>query len=304
MCPSYPPYFAVPTLCSDTLLLHAARFRAHGRIPALSFIHPQTGAPLLRSSQPCPGLTNRRSIQDERLIEAACMVSNTASGLRDLLIVDARPTTSALANAVQGRGSEHVDFYGGSHRCSKVHLSLPNIHSVREWAREARSGASNNWSKGLAKLICGAEVIVEALAAGKAVLVHCSDGWDRTPQLTSLVAILCDPHYRRDEGLVDLVAREWIWMGHRFSTRCGHFLPPGTEDNSNEGDLEETSPTFCQFLHCIRILKGRDPDGFIGISDGLIRKLESAAYRPDGPMAGDCERDRQKWNLPSFSIHS
>ncbi len=28
------------------------------------------------------------------------------------------------------------------------------------------------------------------------VLVHCSDGWDRTAQLCSLVAILLDPFYR------------------------------------------------------------------------------------------------------------
>ena len=32
------------------------------------------------------------------------------------------------------------------------------------------------------------------------VLVHCSDGWDRTSQLTSLSQLMMDPYYRTVEG--------------------------------------------------------------------------------------------------------
>lgn len=31
---------------------------------------------------------------------------------------------------------------------------------------------------------------------GRPVLVHCSDGWDRTPQIVALAKILLDPYYR------------------------------------------------------------------------------------------------------------
>ena len=31
---------------------------------------------------------------------------------------------------------------------------------------------------------------------GRPVLVHCSDGWDRTPQIVSLAQLLIDPFYR------------------------------------------------------------------------------------------------------------
>ena len=31
-------------------------------------------------------------------------------------------------------------------------------------------------------------------------LVHCSDGWDRTSQLTSLSQLMMDPYYRTMEG--------------------------------------------------------------------------------------------------------
>ena len=32
------------------------------------------------------------------------------------------------------------------------------------------------------------------------VLIHCSDGWDRTSQLTSLSQLLMDPYFRTVEG--------------------------------------------------------------------------------------------------------
>lgn len=38
------------------------------------------------------------------------------------------------------------------------------------------------------------------LEAGDPVLVHCSDGWDRTSQLASLAQLLLDPYYRTIEG--------------------------------------------------------------------------------------------------------
>ena len=32
------------------------------------------------------------------------------------------------------------------------------------------------------------------------VVVHCSDGWDRTSQITSLAMLLLDPFYRTLQG--------------------------------------------------------------------------------------------------------
>ena len=37
------------------------------------------------------------------------------------------------------------------------------------------------------------------------MIVHCSDGWDRTPQIASLAQLLLDPYYR-------LVAWLAVWM--------------------------------------------------------------------------------------------
>lgn len=37
---------------------------------------------------------------------------------------------------------------------------------------------------------------------GASVLVHCSDGWDRTAQVCSLGALLMDPYYRTIKGFM------------------------------------------------------------------------------------------------------
>lgn len=56
------------------------------------------------------------------------------------------------------------------------------------------------------------------------VLLHCSDGWDRTSQLSSLAQLVLDPYFRTMEGFFVLVEKEWVSFGHQFATRCGHGL--------------------------------------------------------------------------------
>lgn len=42
----------------------------------------------------------------------------------------------------------------------------------------------------------------QAVAEGISVLVHCSDGWDRTAQVCSVACVLLDPYYRTLKGLM------------------------------------------------------------------------------------------------------
>lgn len=42
--------------------------------------------------------------------------------------------------------------------------------------------------------------IANAVNNGISVVVHCSDGWDRTAQVCSMAAIMLDPFYRTIEG--------------------------------------------------------------------------------------------------------
>lgn len=51
--------------------------------------------------------------------------------------------------------------------------------------------------------------MVKSMLKGVNVIVHCSDGWDRTSQLSSLTQLLLDPYYRTIEGFIVLVEKDW-----------------------------------------------------------------------------------------------
>jgi len=46
------------------------------------------------------------------------------------------------------------------------------------------------------------------------ILVHCTDGWDRTAQLAALTEILLDGRFRTIRGFQQLIEKEWLSFGH------------------------------------------------------------------------------------------
>lgn len=68
-------------------------------------------------------------------------------------------------------------------------------------------------------VLTGAIQVADKVSSGRSsVLVHCSDGWDRTAQLTSLAMLMLDSYYRTIEGFEVLVQKEWIGFGHKFAS--------------------------------------------------------------------------------------
>jgi myotubularin-related protein 1/2 len=67
-------------------------------------------------------------------------------------------------------------------------------------------------------------MIVDSIIKDKRnVVIHCSDGWDRTAQLSSLSQLLIEPYYRTLIGFIVLIEKDWIQFGHQFHLRFGHF---------------------------------------------------------------------------------
>ena len=98
------------------------------------------------------------------------------------------------------------------------------------------------------------------------VLVHCSDGWDRTPQIVALAELMLDPFYRTIDGFRVLIEREWIQFGHKFADRCGH--------GASSDDTNERCPVFLQWLDCVQQLVRQFPCSFEFNLNFLIKLIQ------------------------------
>jgi hypothetical protein len=175
---------------------------------------------------------------------------------RPLVIIDARPKINAQANQAAGKGYE---IGKGYENCRVLFMNIANIHVMRKsidsleevcckWTTADDSWHKNvestGWLSHVSRVLSASVRIVHCVALEEfSVLVHCSDGWDRTAQLTSLPMLLMDPFYRTYEGFMILIEKEWFSFGHKFADRLG-WSENGWHD-------EERSPVFQQFLDCV-----------------------------------------------------
>ena len=209
LCDTYPRLLAVPTAASDTDVREVAKFRSRGRLPVLSWMHPDSLATICRCAQPLVSMANNRSEADEKYIQSI-MDANAQS--HRIYIMDARPKVNAMANIVSGGGYESENFY---ENVELVFLDIHNIHVMRESLRKVRdmcfpviddqrwlSNLDNTqWLHHLHCILHSAVKIASMVENSKtSVIIHCSDGWDRTAQLTSLAMLILDPYYRTLKG--------------------------------------------------------------------------------------------------------
>ena len=151
------------------------------------------------------------------------------------LIVDARPTVNAYAMQAVGLGSENMDNYRFA---TKAYLGIDNIHVMRDslskvidalkesdltpLAPNRDALAKSGWLKHISGMLDGAGLIARQVGLQHShVLIHCSDGWDRTSQLSALSQICLDPYYRTLDGFIVLVEKDWLSFGHMFAHRSG-----------------------------------------------------------------------------------
>lgn len=249
--PTYPDKLVVPAQVSDSLLKHAGKFRSKARIPILSYYYKKTGCAIVRSSQPLPGITKQRSIQDEKLVYSSFTCSETYSTKNEgtdhyikhdkNLIVDARPTVNAMAQAAIGGGSEVMENYNFNNTVQRMFLGIDNIHVISDIMNTVVENLlldtdinqsiggplpkkSFNWIKIIRLILLSTDKLAKSMIFNHSnILVHCSDGWDRTSQICSLVQICLDPFYRTYEGFMILIEKDWVSVGHRFQERSGHL---------------------------------------------------------------------------------
>jgi len=116
------------------------------------------------------------------------------------------------------------------------------------------------------------------------VLLHCSDGWDRTAQLSSLALMCLDPYYRTLEGFQCLIEKEWLSFGHKFGQRHGYADPKFND--------EQRSPIFAQFLDCVYQLLQQFPESLEFNENSLLCILDHLHSCRFGTFLFNSEKER------------
>jgi len=141
---------------------------------------------------------------------------------------------------------------------------------------------SSGWLRHASLLIAAAVRLTRLVdECGFSVVVHCSDGWDRTTQIVALAQLMLDPYFRTFEGFAVLVEKEWCAFGHKLQDRSGR----GVGGRASQ----ETSPIFLQWLDAVQQLQEQLPWAF---------EFNSAYLAALGMLAQACWFDNMLCNTP------
>ncbi|XP_017146423.1 myotubularin-related protein 6 isoform X2 [Drosophila miranda] len=301
LCDTYPRQIYVPKEATTLMLISSSRFRSKGRLPALTYLH-NNKASICRCSQPLSGFS-ARCLEDEQMLEA---IRKTNTNTDYMYVVDTRPRINAMANRAAGKGYENEAFYENI----KFHfLGIENIHVQRASLQKVLEACeqksptmsaflnaleSSGWLKHIRSILDTSSFIANAVDKGVSVVVHCSDGWDRTAQVCSLAQLMLNPYYRTIKGFQALIEKDWLAFGHKFSERCGHI----------QTDAKEVSPIFTQFLDCTWQLMSQRSEAFEFNERFLLILHDHVHSCQFGTFVGNCEKDRLDLKLSerTFSL--
>lgn len=304
LCETYAPILAVPLATSDDDLRAVAQFRSKGRIPFLSWLHPVTHATITRCSQPLVGAPPAKRSRDDENYVSILLKANKNS--KKLYIMDARPKINAVANLAVGGGWEYDYNYANT---EFSFLDIGNIHTMRESLRKLQDICypdvddqrwysnleSTHWLDHIKLVLGGAVQIAELVERHKSsVMVHCTDGWDRTAQLAALAMLMLDSYYRTIKGFEVLIEKEWISCGHKFSQRIGH----GDRNHSDD----QRAPIFLQFIDCVWQMAVQFPYAFEFNEHFLVTILDHLYSCLFGTFLYNCEKARKEAGLKEKTL--
>ena len=298
---SYPKYLIEPKKIDDKILENALNFRSEKRVPTLTYYYKNDlnkGTKKLisgiwRSSQVASGLWGSKDVGDIKLL-------NEISELGDkLYIFDARPKEDAFMQKVGGYGSENVNNYDPNPEyiyceIKGIRFSKTAFNKIKKLCNDKEIMENNNflskledsgWINFIIKVLKTSTKISELVMEGNNVLVHCSEGWDRTPQLVSISQILLDPYFRTFEGFAILFEKDFVSFGHKFAIRSGI-----TENKFKK----KTNQVILQYLDCVYQLLMQFPSEFEFTSEFLLFIAKYYDTNLFGTFLFDNEKQREE----------
>uniref|UniRef100_A0A0D9XAT0 Myotubularin phosphatase domain-containing protein n=1 Tax=Leersia perrieri TaxID=77586 RepID=A0A0D9XAT0_9ORYZ len=229
------------------------------------------------------GLLSHCNTDEKLVSALCTQIIDATGSLRKLYIVDARPRANALANGAKGGGSESSSNYPRSEvlflGIQNIHTMRDSLFRLRDYVDTHGSVSSNGissavshvgdrrnrgstwgggnlnsmtqfsatlgeWLNHIQSILVGASWIAAQIAQESAsVLVHCSDGWDRTTQLVALACLLLDPYYRTFNGFQKFLVD---FMDCVLSCRFGNFLCNSEREREQSG---AASSCHCMWMY-------------------------------------------------------
>ena len=299
LCESYPKKLIIPYNISNEQIRQCAEFRTKNRIPTLTYRYSKNTSCIWRSSQTRGGFSNYANKSD---VELLTQISNK----KKLYIYDARPYLNAMANKFKGAGYEHINNYPNIDM-EIIFCGIPNIHAVKHSYIKLLNTVSydtnidttlfsnitnSSWYEYIIILLKSSFQISESIYKKNAnVLIHCSDGWDRTSQLCALSQIILDKYYRTLNGFICLIEKDWLSFGHQFRYRNGFY---STFDcPQNIASENQFSPIFLQWLDAVFQLMIQNYESFefnFELILSLAEELYSGKY---GTFMFNNDKDRE-----------
>jgi myotubularin-related protein 6/7/8 len=242
------------------------------------------------------GTTGAFDSQDSINVESLPTESDTAQivqiygAQQTNMIIDARPSVNAMAQQAIGYGSENMEGYPTA---KKLFLGIDNIHVMRKSIEEVIEALKDSdlttlpplyakldksgWRKHIGMILSGALIISNTIAIQHShVLIHCSDGWDRTSQLSALSQICLDPYYRTMEGFMVLIEKDWMSFCHMFRLRSGLLHHEKWFEMENERVI--TNRSIAQNNNT------EAPDGAVNAFENAIAKAQGFFRRKMDPL--------------------
>ena len=297
---SYPKYLIEPRKIDDNILENALNFRSEKRVPTLTYYYKNDlnkGTKKLisgiwRSSQVASGLFGSKDVGDIKLLNAISKLGDK------LYIFDARYQDEAILKKVKGYGSENVNNYDPNPEyiyCEirGIRFSKTAFNKIKQLCNDKEIMENNNflseledsgWINFIIKVLKTSTKISKLVMEGNNILVHCSEGWDRTPQLVSISQILLDPYFRTFEGFAILFEKDFVSFGHKFAIRSGI-----TEDEFKK----KTNQVILQYLDCVYQLLMQFPSEFEFTSEFLLFIAKYYDTNLFGTFLFDNEKERE-----------
>ncbi|ETO09674.1 hypothetical protein RFI_27705, partial [Reticulomyxa filosa] len=244
---------------------NASKFRSRSRLAVLSYFHHLTRSTIVRCAQPKRGVFDSESTADKEYFEAI------------------RLTCGANAELVLSFQITYVIF---NHKKKKKKKINEQIKRDTEQSHQVGIQTPKN-------ILSGSLLVARRIVETKnfVAVIHCSDGWDRTSQISALSQLLVDPFYRTIRGFIVLIEKEWLAFGHRFMDRNGVLHKP-----------KECSPIFLQFLECVWQVMQQFPNEFEFDEVFLVRLADHHGSNWFGNFLFNSEKERIDRQVSQKSI--